>query len=240
MSEIETPRTDALDREVADMARQLVRSSPPASQTAMLDVANFVQLVTEKLIAAHGSLERELTLALAEKEQAERGEVAIAPQGHDEPCYYCSKPCNSLAGNPNEWAIPLCHSDDPGKVKWHHIGCVSARLRSGAERSLEDTKENWLRDLRAIANAMQSDAYNTEHLVRTAQAHRDTMLGLTRSLEEAKREIGELVDGIKRRTGVALTTDDPSHEWMKAHLRGMQRFIVEWEKRSHPSPQERK
>lgn len=48
--------------------------------------------------------------------------------GHDELCYYCGKPCNALAGNPHEWPIPLCHSDEPGVVKWHHIGCVSQRL----------------------------------------------------------------------------------------------------------------
>ena len=44
-------------------------------------------------------------------------------------CYYCDKPVNNLAGNPNEWGIPLCHEDEPGKVKTHHIGCVSERLR---------------------------------------------------------------------------------------------------------------
>jgi hypothetical protein len=49
-------------------------------------------------------------------------------EGHDEPCYYCGIPCNNLIGNPGMWSIPLCHSDEPGKVKWHHIGCVSMRL----------------------------------------------------------------------------------------------------------------
>lgn len=43
-------------------------------------------------------------------------------------CYYCHKPINNLSGNPNEWGIPLCHKDEPGKVKDHHIGCVSERL----------------------------------------------------------------------------------------------------------------
>jgi hypothetical protein len=49
-------------------------------------------------------------------------------EGHNEPCYYCGKPCNSFAGYPSEWPIPLSHSDEPGKVKWHHTGCVSKRL----------------------------------------------------------------------------------------------------------------
>lgn len=43
-------------------------------------------------------------------------------------CYYCKEPCNALAGNPEKWPIPLCHRDDPGQVKWHHIGCVTERL----------------------------------------------------------------------------------------------------------------
>jgi hypothetical protein len=53
-------------------------------------------------------------------------------KGHGEFCYYCHKRCNSLAGNPGEWPIPLCHADDPGRVKWHHIECVSMRLRGYA------------------------------------------------------------------------------------------------------------
>lgn len=47
---------------------------------------------------------------------------------NDEPCYYCGKMTNRLSANPNEWSIPLCHRDEPGKVKYHHIGCVSSRL----------------------------------------------------------------------------------------------------------------
>ena len=49
-------------------------------------------------------------------------------EGHDKPCYYCGQPCDGLAGNPNKWPIPLTHRDEPGVVKWHHIGCVSRRL----------------------------------------------------------------------------------------------------------------
>lgn len=49
-------------------------------------------------------------------------------EGHDEPCYYCKGRCDNLAGSPGEWAVALCHSDDPGVVKWHHTKCVSERL----------------------------------------------------------------------------------------------------------------
>jgi hypothetical protein len=50
------------------------------------------------------------------------------PEGHGEQCYYCHEACNSFAGNPGEWPVGLCHPDDPGKLKWHHVGCVSDRL----------------------------------------------------------------------------------------------------------------
>lgn len=49
-------------------------------------------------------------------------------EGHDELCYYCGEPCDSLAGFPSKWPVALCHSDEPGVVKWHHVGCVSERL----------------------------------------------------------------------------------------------------------------
>lgn len=50
------------------------------------------------------------------------------PEGHDEECYYCHDKCNSFAGNPSLWPVGLCHSDEPGRLKWHHTGCVSERL----------------------------------------------------------------------------------------------------------------
>lgn len=53
----------------------------------------------------------------------------IATEGRDEPCYYCKKPCDSLAGNPGLWPIGLPHADEPGVVKWHHAACVLERLR---------------------------------------------------------------------------------------------------------------
>src|SRR5260370_18158769 len=52
------------------------------------------------------------------------------PEGHGEPCYYCGKLCDNLAGNPGLWPIALSHADDPGVTKWHHAGCVSSRLEA--------------------------------------------------------------------------------------------------------------
>lgn len=67
-------------------------------------------------------------------------------EGHNKPCYYCKKSCNNLAGNPNDWPIPLCHSDDPGAVQWHHIGCVSIRLVENLD--IKTTLDNLTNDER--------------------------------------------------------------------------------------------
>lgn len=48
--------------------------------------------------------------------------------GEDASCYYCGEACEPFSGNPSRWPIPLTHRDEPGKVKWHHIGCVTERL----------------------------------------------------------------------------------------------------------------
>ena len=60
--------------------------------------------------------------ALREREGEELSE------GHGQPCYYCGKPCNNLTGRCGQWAVGLCHEDEPGVVKWHHDQCVSERL----------------------------------------------------------------------------------------------------------------
>ncbi len=73
--------------------------------------------------------------AFAAGVKAERERVEKAPkkpdgfQGHNKPCYYCDKPCNDLVGDPGMWSIPLCHGDEPGVVKYHHTGCLMARLK---------------------------------------------------------------------------------------------------------------
>ena len=56
-----------------------------------------------------------------------------AREGHNEPCYYCSQLCNSLAGDPSQWPVALCHRDEPGRVKWHHEGCVMQHLVENIE-----------------------------------------------------------------------------------------------------------
>lgn len=60
--------------------------------------------------------------------------------GHGDPCYYCGKPCNNLAGNPDLWALRFCHADDPGVTKSHHTGCVRQRLRTADAPDLAEIR----------------------------------------------------------------------------------------------------
>ncbi len=53
---------------------------------------------------------------------------ALAHQGHGAICPLCSLPCNAMAGNPGLWPIPLPDPDQPGKILYHHMGCVAERL----------------------------------------------------------------------------------------------------------------
>jgi len=48
----------------------------------------------------------------------------------DGDCYYCGKPTESIgAANPGLWPVFLCHTDDPGRPKPHHVKCIDERLR---------------------------------------------------------------------------------------------------------------
>jgi hypothetical protein len=59
----------------------------------------------------------------------EEESMSIYDHGHDKPCYYCKKPINIFASNPREGCpVPLMHRDEPGKMKWHHMACVTDRL----------------------------------------------------------------------------------------------------------------
>jgi hypothetical protein len=49
-------------------------------------------------------------------------------RGHEQPCYYCGETCNALAGNPAKWPLGFPHKEEPGAVKYHHVGCVMDRL----------------------------------------------------------------------------------------------------------------
>lgn len=99
-------------------------------------------------------------------------------QGHAKPCYYCQEGCDSLAANPSRWPIPMCHADDPGRVKWHHIGCVAERVRDGE-------RYRFMRNL-------QTDPYQDEtpHVVR----HRQDSWGNWRNDVLVGEELDKAID----------------------------------------------
>jgi hypothetical protein len=71
----------------------------------------------------------ELCILWAEKTAAKILDAqGAAPEGHDEPCAFCGKPCSSLAGDPSQWPLGFAHPDGTGVCKWHHVGCVVERL----------------------------------------------------------------------------------------------------------------
>jgi hypothetical protein len=88
------------------------------------------------------------------------------PQGHGEPCYYCGEGCNSFAGNPNLWPLPLCHPDDPGKVKWHHTGCISDRLHGRVPLSTHQQQERVCN-----CDAARIEAPGPDHAATCPMAH---------------------------------------------------------------------
>ena len=94
------------------------------------------------MIKGQGSeLQRLQSLTETQAEQIKG--LELQKGGHGEPCYYCGKACISISGNPAKWPIPLCHPDEPGVVKFHHVGCVSERLEQLAStRALKKSKES--------------------------------------------------------------------------------------------------
>ena len=66
-------------------------------------------------------------IALALAAAREQGQQTFRVMD-DGPCYYCGEQTNSWSGDPGLWPLRFCHSDDPGKSKWHHTACVTGRL----------------------------------------------------------------------------------------------------------------
>lgn len=56
---------------------------------------------------------------------AEHSNAITISAGHNEPCHLCGELCDGLAGNPGKWPIML---PVEGAPKWHHTGCVAARI----------------------------------------------------------------------------------------------------------------
>ena len=47
--------------------------------------------------------------------------------GHGASCAICQEPCDAFAGNPSRWPVHLANAG------WHHVGCVTDRLRRARE-----------------------------------------------------------------------------------------------------------
>ena len=111
-----------VERQAGEIARQssvlfhiheAIGEDPGSDDESLPDVVR--QIVTEQQ-------ER-----IAEQD-AETEKLKKRSEGHDKPCFDCGQRTNDLSGDPGRWGIPLCHSEHPGVVQWHHAGCVSNRL----------------------------------------------------------------------------------------------------------------
>ncbi len=113
ISEIEIPAFDTKDFTVEQRARILL----------------YISLAfRSRFVTGQNKARQECILSYAKREQELKEQDGI--------CYYCGKMTNSLAGNPGQWAVMLCHSDEPGKVKYHHQLCVSKRLELPSESDI--------------------------------------------------------------------------------------------------------
>lgn len=90
-------------------------------------------------------------------------------------CYYCGKMTSSIAGNPSEWPLMFCHSDEPGKMKHHHTGCVTQLLN---QRGIDKILLHWCFD--------QFDKISGCHMDCNCTNEEHEMVKLS---EEAKRKI---------------------------------------------------
>ena len=120
---------------VAELERQLEAAHEGAKATILLldetcGLLDEQRVKRDKAEQARMGLEKgqALLLRVNDELQRERDELASRGHFHGEPCYFCKKPINSFAANPGLWAVTLCHADEPGVVKPHHVDCVMTRL----------------------------------------------------------------------------------------------------------------
>lgn len=139
--------------------------------------------------------------------------------GHKEPCYYCGEPCNSLAGDPGKWPVALCHSDEPGVMKWHHSHCVSIRLAQASKLSTDL--------MRRCACKVDDDG----EFVSMCNAHehmRQTLLRLAEIEPTAEwHDVGGLAEGVN---GIALEGLIDCASLLTPHATGLSAIAIERDK----------
>lgn len=110
----------------------------------------------ERLCAERDALKAQLVIAENEAKRPDN----IVGRGHGASCYYCGEPVNNLHGNPWLWSVALCHADDPGRVKWHHTGCVTKRLvenQASFKTLLAEVRDKALQQCAEIIDAVSAD-----------------------------------------------------------------------------------
>lgn len=149
------------------------------------------------------------------------------PEGHGKPCHYCGEPCDALIGNPNRWPIPLCHRDDPGRVKWHHIGCVTDRLvENQAEPTGGDVGEA-LAYARKFITGTRDDSGNKRELLKAIDAALQSLAsGRDAVIEECAKVCDELIEDAKTKQTRRGLKDDYGAAWIDAlnHAAGLIRL----------------
>src|SRR5262245_42214809 len=116
-----TPTPDA-GRELPDEAAYGAGPAIAEARTALrclrLEVPPAVADDVQRLIeAAFTELKREADdakIVAAMRRPHQPTEEREECDGHDQPCYYCGKPCSVLSGKPSLWPVALCHPEEPG------------------------------------------------------------------------------------------------------------------------------
>jgi hypothetical protein len=139
--------------------------------------------------------DRLMTLVTQVRDLTEQ-HVEARLRGHGEPCYYCTKPINDLAANPGLWGIFLCHEDEPGVIKWHHVECVSNRLADLQKLKHAICPDDSITDVDILIEELESErgvAKNIERRANTAEQR-----GLREALEPIKSKLFERAAGQQR------------------------------------------
>lgn len=126
--------------------------------------------------------------SLLERRERVAVEVALrSRESHGQPCYYCGKPTDDLAGDPGQWGVGLSHMDAPGVLKWHHAGCMAERLvnRTTIERAAR---------IKALIDAWVVVHEHLEHGEFFHGGRNDCVETIADELAHLQREAKEAVD----------------------------------------------
>lgn len=156
-----------------------------------LDTAAFAWLL-DLAFTHDGEPERaKTTVVLALRSLA----APQVPEGHNEPCYYCGEPCDSVAGDPSRWPLGFPHADDPGVVKYQHVGCVVSRLDAPAPQGVElETTPDELAEIDGWLSLPSGEILPLKRKLKKLRRDRDALLAALSSSRAAQaRAVEEAV-----------------------------------------------